>query len=301
MKTSEVSIRDPYILVHEGKYYLYGTRSETCWGPADGFDCYVSSDLENWDGPIEIFHRPEGFFADREYWAPECYYYKEEFYLVTTLASEDRKKGIYVLKSGKPTGPFEVYSDCLTPKDWTCIDGTLWLEEGVPYLIFSHSFEDVISGLDGDFCYIKLSEDLKQPVSDPVTMFTAKGTPWAKPVPFAKAEFGIEEDCYFSDGPSLLKLDDGKLYMILSSWSVNGYAVGVAISDGGKVEGPWRQQEEPLWPENGGHGMFFKDLDGKIIFSLHYPNDKFKERPTFWRVVLEDGKLKLDGKADSSK
>ena len=70
MKTNEVNIRDPFILVHEGKYYLYGTRSATCWGSADGFDCYISSDLENWEGPIEIFHRPEGFFADREYRAP---------------------------------------------------------------------------------------------------------------------------------------------------------------------------------------------------------------------------------------
>ncbi len=45
MKTSEVNIRDPYILLYDGKYYLYGTRSDQCWGPADGFDCYVSDDL----------------------------------------------------------------------------------------------------------------------------------------------------------------------------------------------------------------------------------------------------------------
>ena len=32
MHTSEINIRDPYVLVHNGAYYLYGTRSETCWG-----------------------------------------------------------------------------------------------------------------------------------------------------------------------------------------------------------------------------------------------------------------------------
>lgn len=299
MKRQDINIRDIYVLVHDGRYYLYGTRSDTCWGLADGFDCYIGDSLDEFEGPIEIFHRPEGFFADRNYWAPECYYYENEFYFVTTFASEDRKKGIYVLKSDKPTGPFEVYSNCLTPKDWTCIDGALWFEDDVPYLIFSHSFEDVESGLDGDFCYIKLSEDLKTPVSEVVTLFKAKETPWAKPVPFAKAEFGIEGDCYFSDGPSVLKLDDGKLYMIISSWSVRGYAVGVAISDSGKMEGPWRQQKEPIYPENGGHGMFFKDLNDEIVFALHYPNDKYQERPTFWRIVLEDGKLKLNGRADN--
>ena len=30
MKTNEINIRDPFVLVHEGKYYLYGTRGETC-------------------------------------------------------------------------------------------------------------------------------------------------------------------------------------------------------------------------------------------------------------------------------
>lgn len=89
MKTSEVNIRAPFILAYEGKYYLYGTRSATCWGPADGFDCYVGSDLENWEGPIEIFHRPEGFFADREYWAPECVHYQGLFYLITTFGGEN--------------------------------------------------------------------------------------------------------------------------------------------------------------------------------------------------------------------
>lgn len=45
MKKNEIIIRDPYILLHEGKYYMYGTRSLTTWSKADGFDCYVSDDL----------------------------------------------------------------------------------------------------------------------------------------------------------------------------------------------------------------------------------------------------------------
>ena len=163
MKTNEVNIRDPFILVHEGKYYLYGTRSATCWGSADGFDCYISSDLENWEGPIEIFHRPEGFFADREYWAPECIYYNNAFYLFTTFGGESIKKGIYVLKADYPTGPFEVYSGRLTKEDWTCIDGTVYFEGETPYLIFSHSFEDTP---DGDMCMVKLSKDLKRAEGD---------------------------------------------------------------------------------------------------------------------------------------
>ena len=62
MKLTDINIRDPYILCSGDWYYMYGTRAETCWGAAEGFDCFKSKDLENWEGPFEIFHRPEGFW-----------------------------------------------------------------------------------------------------------------------------------------------------------------------------------------------------------------------------------------------
>lgn len=281
MKTNEVNIRDPFILVHGGKYYLYGTRSATCWGPADGFDCYVSDDLDNWEGPIEIFHRPDGFFADRSYWAPECVYRNGAFYLVTTLGAGDRKKGIYVLKSDSPTGPFQPYGQRLTPEDWACIDGTVYFEGDTPYLIFSHSFEDTP---DGDMCLLRLSADLSRAEGEPARLFSATEAPWARPVPFAKAEFGMDGDVYFTDGPCVIKSESGPLYMTWSSWGDCGYAVGAAVSDSGAVLGPWRHRPDPIFPENGGHGMLFRDLEGRFNFTLHYPNDKYREHPIFKRV-----------------
>ena len=291
MKMSEVNIRDPYVLVHEGTYYMYGTRSATCWGPADGFDCYISSDLENWEGPVEIFHRPEGFFADREYWAPECIFYKDAFYLITTFGGENRKKGIYVLRSETPAGPFQVYSQRLTPEDWTCIDGTIHFEEGIPYLIFSHSFEDTP---DGDMCILKLSADMKEAEGEAALLFSAGEAKWAKPVPFAKSEFGMEGDVYFTDGPCVIDLGDGKLYMTWSSWGNCGYAVGIAVSENGKVNGPWKQMDIPIYPENGGHGMMFRDLSGKMKFVLHFPNDKYQERPIFVDAAVDENGFTLD-------
>ena len=59
MKLSDINVRDPFILTHEGKYYLYGTRAIHTWteekGEGYGFDVYVSSDLDEWQGPISIF------------------------------------------------------------------------------------------------------------------------------------------------------------------------------------------------------------------------------------------------------
>ena len=279
MKTEEINIRDPFILVHEGRYYLYGTRSETCWTEADGFDCYTSSDLEEWEGPFEVFHRPEGFPMDRNYWAPECYEIDGRFYFLTTFGAEDKKKGAYLLAADEPMGPFVPYSDCLTPADWTCIDGTLYRRDGHNYLVFSHSFED--GALDGDMCMVELSADLKRAVTEPVVLFSAGEATWAKPVPFAKAEFGIDGDVYFTDGPFLVDREDGALRMYWSSWSERGYAVGEAVSESGDILGPWRQVEKPFFPADGGHGMAFRRLDGKLVYTLHYPNEKYKEHPIF--------------------
>ncbi|MBQ9031579.1 MAG: family 43 glycosylhydrolase [Parasporobacterium sp.] len=283
MKASEFSVRDPYILLHGDTYYLYGTRSETAWSDyADGFDVYRSTDLENWEGPIEIFRRPEGFWADRYYWAPECIEYQGAFYLLTTFGSAQKKKGIYVLKADRPEGPFAPWGDRLTPEDWTCIDGTICFEGDKVYLVYSHSFEDSPTG---DMCCQQLSEDLTHAVSDPVRLFEACEAPWATPVPFAKEEFGMEGDVYFTDGPCLFR-KDGKLYMTWSSWSARSYAVGLACSESGSVAGPWVQRDKPFFPENGGHGMVFADKQGKLQFVLHYPNDKYQEHLLFTGLDL---------------
>ena len=292
MKTNEINIRDPFILFYLGNYYMYGTRSETAWGKAEGFDCYESKDLIDWSGPIEIFKRPETFFADRNFWAPECYAYKGKFYLITTLGAEDRKKAIYILVSDYPTGPFVMHTqNQLSPEGWASIDGTLFItDDNIPYLIFSHTFEDVP---EGEICALQLSEDLKTSVGNPVFLFSAKSAPWAKPVPFAKEEFGLDGDIYFADGPFVCSVQN-RLMIIWSSWSYSGYSLGAVYSKTGLIEGPWYHLEEPLFTENGGHGMALKKTEDEWLYVLHAPNDHLEERPMFYNLVMKEGELRLE-------
>ena len=238
MKLTDINIRDPYILRSGDWYYMYGTRAETCWGVAEGFDCFKSKDLENWEGPFEIFHRPEGFWADRCFWAPECYEINGKYYLVATFGSE-KHKGIQILQSDTPDGTFQIMTETpLTPDDWNCIDGMLYQEKEKIYLIFSHSFEDVPAG---DMCMVELENDFSSTKGEIFTLFSAKDAGWAVPIPFAKAEFGMDGDVYFTDGPAVYRQQNGKLLILWSSWGEKGYTVGQAVSDSGKIEGPWRR------------------------------------------------------------
>ncbi|MCI2049544.1 MAG: glycoside hydrolase family 43 protein [Lachnospiraceae bacterium] len=279
MKAQEIYIRDPFILLHDGIYYMYGTRSQTAWGPAEGFDVYTGSSLKEWDGPFEIFHNDGTFWATECYWAPECVYYKNNFYLISTFGAKGRKKGIQLLISSSPLGPFKpLTNDTVTPKDWSCIDGSLLIDDnGKPFLLFSHSFPEELRGA---VCAMPLSDDLRQSAGTPVTLFYADEAVWAKPVPFAKTEFGIDSNVYFSDGPyAYYQGDTHSLHMIWSSWGMHGYAIGLAVSESGKITGPWKQRKDPLFAENGGHGMILQTADGLQKLVLHYPNDKMKEHP----------------------
>lgn len=71
--------------------------------------------------------------------------------------------------------------------------------------------------------------------------------------------------------------------MIWSSFSHTGYTTGVAVSDSGKLAGPWRQQAEPLYSADGGHGMLFKRFDGRLMLVLHSPN-KNTERAKLFEI-----------------
>ena len=188
MISSEINIRDPYVLVHDGKYYLYGTRGETAFAKeAFGLDVYTSTDLENWEGPFEVFRRPEGFFSKKSYWAPEVYHYQDRFYMFATFEDMNKGLGTAVLVSDSPKGPFTMWSDgYVTPKQWRCLDGTLYISKaGTPYMVFCHEWKQIH---DGTVCAVELSPDLKKSVGEPRELFKASSAkPFVKPFFFTNS------------------------------------------------------------------------------------------------------------------
>lgn len=284
MIKTEVSVRDPFVLVYDKKYYLYGTRVDTCWGYADGFDVQVSNDLINWSEKKEVFHNDGSFWADQNYWAPEVHVYKHKFYMMVSFKKEGLARGTQILKADSPMGPFTPISEGpVTPKDWECLDGTLFLNrDNVPYIVFCHEWKQIGNGT---ICAMELSEDLTHTVSDPILLFDAKGTGWTRCVE--------GPDCYVTDGPFMWWMKDGSLGMLWSSHGEAGYGQAVAKSINGTIEGPWTQQEELLFEKDGGHGMLFETLEGQTMLALHAPNDTPNEKAVFFPVEEKEGMMVL--------
>ena len=284
MKRSEINIRDPFVLVWEGAYYLYGTRGPTCWGEADGFDVYVSRDLEDWDGPHECFHNDGSFWATMNYWAPEVHPWRGKLYMFASFKAPDKRRGTAILEADSPLGPFRPHSDgCVTPGDWECLDGTFYVSrDGRPYMVFCHEW---VQAADGEILAMPLQEDLTGHAGEPKLLFRASEAPWARSVRPVNGLPG-----YVTDGPFLWRAADGTLQCLWAGFSEHGYTEGLAVSDNGEIDGVFRQVK-PLFDRDGGHGMAFRTLEGRLLLALHSPNHTPDERPVFIPITEKDGLL----------
>ena len=287
MKLSDIHIRDPFVLLEDGKYYLYGTRydgeSGTFPQEADGTDVYVSDDLVSFSDPIPVFRKDSTYWGTHHFWAPEVHKFNGRFYMFVTVASKTRNRGVQILVCDTPDGTFRpVINDAVTPVEWECLDGTLYVEDGVPYMVFCHEWSQIG---DGEMCIMQLSDDLSHAVTKPETLFRASDPEWA-------TGFLENRDKYVTDGPFFYKAGDGKLLMIWSSIADDKYVEAVSYSENG-VKGPWKHYDKLLYKEDGGHGMLFRDKSGQLMFTMHYPNTKDLERPVIVKVKEENGTLSI--------
>ena len=71
--------------------------------------------------------------------------------------------------------------------------------------------------------------------------------------------------------------------MLWSSYGPQKYATGLAVSESGKLSGPWIQKAEPLYTGDGGHPMLFETFDGRLVMVIHQPNRRV-ERARFFEM-----------------
>lgn len=300
-KLGDIHMRDPFIFTDKarGLYFLFGTAMEICDGAANVdpyFEVYVSTDLNNFEGPFAAFVPERGFFGVKHFWAPEVIEYGGSYYMFATFKGgigEDR--GTAILKADLPEGPYKPHSEGhVTLKGHECLDGTFYMEDGRPWIAFCHEWTEMYFGT---IKALPLKEDLTASTEEePIVLVDTEKDiiPWIRHMEDPRAE----KKGYLTDAPFFHRTADGRLLLLWSSYSVRGYhetggggyVTAVCESLSGSVKGPWKHCEKLLLDENTGHSSLFYDLDGRLCLISH-GNDTLHgcEYPVIYRVCDKQG------------
>ena len=292
-----IRVRDPFILAENGLYYLYVSAELRDGSGFLGVEVHTSKDLRNWSAPKPVFTVTPDLTAT-DVWAPEVHACNGAYYMFVSLTFADcvagrkpadapdwpdlRRRGTWILRADSPEGPFVKMRDSShTPPSWMALDGTLFVEDGAPFMFFCHEW---IQLLDGTMELMPLAPDLSAPAGEPAELFKASSAPGSKEYMGGK----------ITDGPFLYRSPrTRRLFMIWSTFVAgSGYCVLQTRSQSGRAEGPWGAHE-PLYAGDGGHGMLFTDFGGRLLLSLHQPNDAPLERLRLFEVLEDDAGLRV--------
>ena len=274
IKREDIRIRDPFILTDTEHqcYYMYGTTAlePHSLDAKNTFTVYRSLDLEHFEEGKVVFDGGKiGFWADRDFWAPEVHEYGGKYYLFGSCKADGKFRGTQIFVSDRPDGEFSpLTEEPITPRGWECLDGTFWQENGIPYIVFSHEWTQIGNG---EIWAMPLTADLKEAAGDPFLLFRATDNP---EVSTLEGKIGA----YVTDGP-FLYVENGELNMMWSSFYKGRYLVLQAKSD--SIKGKW-QHGGSRFDFDGGHAMLFRRLDGVRMISLHRPNTPDYERAFFY-------------------
>lgn len=248
---------------------------------------YKSRDLVTWEKAGNAFTATEQFWGKQDFWAPDVYKYRGSFYMLATFSAPGVKRGTSILKAPHPAGPFTpLVNSAATPKDMMSLDGVLYTSaDNKPWLVYCHEWLEV---KDGRIMAQRLSADLKKTIGKPVELLRAGAAPWAGTIKSADTEG------YVTDAPFFYRAQNGELLMLWSSFTKQGkYAIGVARSRSGQLQGPWIHDPEPLNTDDGGHAMLFTDFNGQLRISYHAPNTAPNTRVRIYEVKDINGNLTI--------
>lgn len=270
-------LADPFIMLHEGTYYAYGTHVD------DGIEVYTSDDLQTWKYKGMALQKKD-VWADRWFWAPEVYEVNGKFYMYYSADEH-----ICVATADSPAGPFrqEVKQPIWDEKS---IDTSLFIDDdGTPYLYF-------VRFTDGNVIWVaEMNDDLTGIKQETLKECIRVGEPW---------ELSQDKPAKVAEGPSILK-KEGVYYLIYSAnhFESKNYGVGYATSD--SPMGPWRKYEgNPILQRadgltGTGHGAPFccKDGSWKYIFHAHWDSAEVQPRVSYIKdlAISDQGVVSIGG------
>ena len=262
-------------------YYMIGFL-KSC-SSAQEIACYQSKDLEKWGGHTTVFYN-DGKYEQN--WAPEFYCLDGNYYIVANLKVKGKSvegdlRGCYVLKADKANGVYEIISERITPENWECLDGHIYYEDNVPYMIYCREWTRIVNG-DGEIYAVRLKDDLTgvYPGAEHVKLFSARD--------HKASDDGVTDGCW------MYKANNGDLVMLWSKYVNGKYTIITSRSTSGKVLGEWTHDEGTLFANDGGHAMIFTDFDGNLRIAFHENSGKKGyEIPVIYYLEDDDGILTI--------
>ena len=256
--TTPVFFGDPFIMLHDGVYYAYGTSSP------DGIAVYTSNDLLTWQTPRQrlAMHKND-VYGEKWFWAPEVFHVNGKFYM---YYSGDEH--ICVATADNPLGPFRQQEQKPMIDSEKCIDNSLFIDDdGKPYLFFDR-FND---GLN--IWVAELEENLTDIRMETMQKCINVSQPWEEVWPRV------------NEGVFVIKHKD-VYYMTYSANSYESPFYGIGVATATKVTGPWTKYDSnPIYQNVGdlvgiGHSALFTDKDGKlrIVFHSHHSRTQIHPR-----------------------
>ncbi|WP_455585912.1 glycoside hydrolase family 43 protein [Bacteroides sp.] len=261
---SKVRFGDPFILLHEGVYYAYGTSVKG--SNNDGIKVYVSDDLKVWHAPEGL---PEGYalqekdvWGESRFWAPEVYNVGGKFYMYYSADEH-----ICVATSDSPLGPFKQKEKKPMIASEKGIDNSLFIDDdGTPYLFF-------VRFNDGNAIWVaELEKDLQTVKEETMHSCLHVSQEWEQVWPRV------------NEGPFVVK-HKGIYYMTYSGNSFESPFYGVGCATAIDIMGEWsKYPENPLLQKPGelvgvGHNAMFVDKEGNLRIVYHAHNNKEQIHP----------------------
>lgn len=319
---------DPFLLhANDGRYYMYGTSLP------DGFEAYVSDDLNTWEALGQIYKGgEEGQWNTDCFWAPEVYERDGKYYLFYSANKKDNPDGdaeifrIGAAVSDSPAGPFkDLYNRPLFETDYPVIDANvLFDEDGRTYIYFSrccykHPVESEIAEaarrdslyneIEESWIYgVEIKPDFSEIIGEPVLLLTPPSTLDDKQAQWESLSVTKgEANRRWTEGSYIFRRGDTYYIMYSANAFFGGnYAVGYATSK--SPLGPFEKSaDNPILKENvseggsvmgTGHNMAITLPDGEMYTVYHgrTTSDPGKRVVFMDKMIFdENGNLSIEG------
>lgn len=223
---------DPFVLLHAGAYYAYGT-GVTAPGTTRVFEVLTSRNLVHWRS---LGHALEPLGdGSTDYWAPEVAFADGKFYLYYSAGMGDAGHRLRVAVAAQPDGPFVDSGVILTPNEPFAIDASPFQDDdGQWYLYYARGF---LYGERPDtaLSVAKLEQMTRLSTQSHTVLRASQDWRYARD----RKMYG-QMHWYTLGGPFVVKRG-GRYYCFYSgvSWTNLSYGVSYAVAD--HPLGPWSE------------------------------------------------------------